>query len=294
MYVDSFSLLWPGNEEDYSQKTRTLTSATTDNLNLDGLSKSIAGNMDIAAGIKEILCRMCFDGEVISYRQEIFNDIASSDELMNSVEKILEQLQHLKYLQKESMVPEDINLWKFFARFKELDGYIDCITIIAGALRGVGLKSAGMKRLRDTSIRISEDEEFKKLSGMVKNLGVEINEIQSITLGINLDSSMDPVEAMNLNEQNEVFEFVEKPKGDGSWINAGFFVMEPEIFKYLEDDTTILEKEPLQNLAKDGELVAYRHNSFWQPMDTLRDKNYLESLWQSGRAPWRVWRADSE
>jgi hypothetical protein len=158
MYVDSFSLLWPGNEEDYRKKTKILSSATADNLNLDGLSSSIAENADIAKGIKEILCQMCCDEEVISYRQEIFNDIANSDELMNSVEKILEQLQHLKYLQNESTVPKEINLWKFFSMFKEMDGYIDCITIIARALRGVELKSAGMKLLRDTAIRISEDE----------------------------------------------------------------------------------------------------------------------------------------
>lgn len=100
--------------------------------------------------------------------------------------------------------------------------------------------------------------------------------------------------AMDLNERNEVMEFVEKPRGDGSWINAGFFVMEPEIFDYLDNDTTILEKEPLQKLAMDGELVAYRHKSFWQPMDTLRDRNYLESLWQSGKVPWKTWAAEYE
>lgn len=196
MYVDSFSLLWPGNEEDYRRKTRKLAPATADNLNLDGLSKSIAGNMDIAPGIKDILCGLCFDEQVISYRQEVFNDIASSEGLLGSVEKIIEQLQYLRYLQNESSVSEEINLWKFFERFKELDGYVDCIKIIAEALRGVELKSSGMKLLRDTAIKISEDEEFRNLSEMVKNLGVEVNEIKSITLGINLDSSLDPVEAM--------------------------------------------------------------------------------------------------
>lgn len=220
MNVDSFSLLWPGNEGDYKQKTRTLSSATADNLNLDGLSKNIAGNTDVAAGIRDILCKMCCDEEVISYRQEIFNDIASSDELMNSVGKILEQLQHLKYLQNESSVPEEINLWKFFARFKELDGYVDCITIIAGALRTMELKSAGMKRLRDTSIKISEDEEFRNLSSMVKNLGVEINEIQSITLGINLDSSLDPVEAMLVSVNKTRFK-------DNFWLKDYIYLKAP-------------------------------------------------------------------
>lgn len=84
--------------------------------------------------------------------------------------------------------------------------------------------------------------------------------------------------------------FTEKPKGDGAWINGGFFVLQPEIFDYLTGDDTILEHEPLENLAKSGQLMAYKHHGFWQPMDTLRDKNLLESLWQSGSAPWKVWR----
>lgn len=95
--------------------------------------------------------------------------------------------------------------------------------------------------------------------------------------------------ALDLTENNQVTSFMEKPKGDGSWINAGFFVMQPEVFKYITDDSTILERDPLENLAKDGELMAYKHTGFWQPMDTMRDKNLLESLWQSGKAPWKVW-----
>lgn len=95
--------------------------------------------------------------------------------------------------------------------------------------------------------------------------------------------------ALDLAEDNTVHGFQEKPNGDGAWINAGFFVMEPEVFDYIAGDATVLEKEPLENLAKDGQLVAYKHSGFWQPMDTLRDKNYLEELWKSGKAPWRVW-----
>lgn len=95
--------------------------------------------------------------------------------------------------------------------------------------------------------------------------------------------------ALNLSENNLVHGFQEKPKGDGAWINAGFFVMEPKVFDYIADDRTILEKEPLENLASGEELVAYKHNGFWQPMDTLRDKNHLEELWKSGNAPWKVW-----
>jgi glucose-1-phosphate cytidylyltransferase len=89
---------------------------------------------------------------------------------------------------------------------------------------------------------------------------------------------------------DSIRKFAEKPKGDGSWINGGFFVCEPKVFNYItEGDSTILERKPLENLAKDGELVAYKHDSFWRPMDTLRDKVQLETLWSEGRAPWKVW-----
>lgn len=95
--------------------------------------------------------------------------------------------------------------------------------------------------------------------------------------------------ALNLVKGNIVKGFQEKPKGDGAWINAGFFVMEPAVFDLIQGDNTILEKEPLESLAKEEELVAFRHSGFWQPMDTLRDKNYLEDLWKSAKAPWKMW-----
>lgn len=83
--------------------------------------------------------------------------------------------------------------------------------------------------------------------------------------------------------------FTEKPQGDGTWINGGFFVLEPDVFDYITDDSTIWEEEPLRNLAEEGVLSAYRHKGFWHPMDTLRDKNLLEEFWQGGKAPWKVW-----
>jgi len=95
--------------------------------------------------------------------------------------------------------------------------------------------------------------------------------------------------ALDIGENNEVKAFIEKPKGDGGWINAGFFVCEPEIFDYIEGDDTIFEKEPLQRLAKDKQLYTYKHTGFWRPMDTLRDKRELEKLWKSSVAPWKVW-----
>jgi len=96
--------------------------------------------------------------------------------------------------------------------------------------------------------------------------------------------------ALVLNEENQVLTFKEKPKGDRAWINGGFFVLEPEVFDYIEGDNTIWEKEPLERLAKDGQLMAYKHYGFWYCMDTLRDKKELERLWASGRPPWKVWK----
>jgi glucose-1-phosphate cytidylyltransferase len=89
---------------------------------------------------------------------------------------------------------------------------------------------------------------------------------------------------------DRVTEFLEKPQGDGGLINGGFFVLSPKVLDYLEGDATVWEQEPLRDLAADGQLMAYQHHGFWQPMDTLRDKMHLEALWDSGEAPWCVWR----
>ncbi|MDB4783528.1 glucose-1-phosphate cytidylyltransferase [Verrucomicrobiales bacterium] len=90
-------------------------------------------------------------------------------------------------------------------------------------------------------------------------------------------------------KDNKVLSFQEKPKGDGAMVNAGFFVLSPKVFDYLEGDNTIWEKEPLENLALQGELMAFNHQGFWQPMDTLVDKIKLENLWKSDMSPWKVW-----
>ena len=90
-------------------------------------------------------------------------------------------------------------------------------------------------------------------------------------------------------ERGKVFSFQEKPKGDNSWINGGFFVLDPEVINYIDGDNSIWEQTPLKKLAKEGELSAYHHEGFWQPMDTLRDKNTLEELWDSKDAPWKCW-----
>jgi glucose-1-phosphate cytidylyltransferase len=91
-------------------------------------------------------------------------------------------------------------------------------------------------------------------------------------------------------EKGQVTDFLEKPAGDGGMINAGYFVLSPSVLSRLDGDATIWEQEPLRGLAADGELMAYEHHGFWQPMDTLRDKQYLEGLWDSGKAPWCLWK----
>ncbi len=94
--------------------------------------------------------------------------------------------------------------------------------------------------------------------------------------------------ALNMGENNEVLSFMEKPKGDGSWINGGFFVCEPQVFDYIADDQTTWEKEPMENIAKEGQMETFRHEGFWKPMDTLRDKHELEAEWGSGNAKWNL------
>ncbi|NLW48196.1 MAG: glucose-1-phosphate cytidylyltransferase [Firmicutes bacterium] len=95
--------------------------------------------------------------------------------------------------------------------------------------------------------------------------------------------------ALDFSEDDLVRSFQEKPQGEGGWINGGFFVLQPEVFDYIENDNTIFERDPMENLARDKQLVAYKHKGFWQPMDTIRDKDSLEVLWQKNKAPWKLW-----
>lgn len=96
--------------------------------------------------------------------------------------------------------------------------------------------------------------------------------------------------ALDIDNSGHINKFNEKPKGDGNWINAGFFICEPSVFDYIEEgDNTIFERKPLEKLAAEGELFAYKHTGFWQPMDTLRDKNMLNDQWSKKEAAWKVW-----
>ena len=95
--------------------------------------------------------------------------------------------------------------------------------------------------------------------------------------------------ALEIDADNNVINFQEKPMADGSWINAGFFILEPNVFDFIEGDNTYFEKEPLEKLTQSGQLMAFKHYDFWKPMDTLRDKTILEEYWEKGNAPWKLW-----
>jgi glucose-1-phosphate cytidylyltransferase len=95
--------------------------------------------------------------------------------------------------------------------------------------------------------------------------------------------------ALNIDQDGSVPSFVEKPRGDGRWINGGFFVLSPKIETHLIDDTTVWEGEPMESLCREGQVAAFKHTGFWQPMDTVHDRSVLERLWASGAAPWKVW-----
>jgi glucose-1-phosphate cytidylyltransferase len=96
--------------------------------------------------------------------------------------------------------------------------------------------------------------------------------------------------AFNLrHDEDRIQSFKEKPDGDGAWVNGGFFVAEPQVLDYIAGDSTVWERDPMERLAQEGMVAAYRHQGFWQPMDTLRDKHVLDELWQTGKAPWKVW-----
>lgn len=126
-----------------------------------------------------------------------------------------------------------------------------------------------------SDVNIKELVEFHKANGKKATL-----------TAINVDQRFG---VLDINENNKIENFREKSNVDSSLINGGYMVLEPDVFNYIEGDTTVFEKGPLEKLAKEGELVAYRHDGFWKCMDTLRDKNQLEEMWNSNNAKWKVW-----
>ncbi|MCL4480058.1 MAG: sugar phosphate nucleotidyltransferase, partial [Candidatus Thermoplasmatota archaeon] len=95
--------------------------------------------------------------------------------------------------------------------------------------------------------------------------------------------------SLSIDPEDNISSFLEKPPGDNAWINGGFFVLEPEIIDFISGDDTVWERDPLEKISKNRQLIAYKHKGFWHPMDTLRDKNYLNEIWKTGKAPWKVW-----
>jgi glucose-1-phosphate cytidylyltransferase len=123
---------------------------------------------------------------------------------------------------------------------------------------------------------------------------VDLNELVAHHLASGCDATLTAVRPVGrfgavLIRDGRIARFTEKPRGDGGYINGGFFVLSPSVIGRIDGDATLWEREPLEGLARDGLLGAFVHNGFWHPMDTLRDKHYLDELWASGRAPWKTW-----
>ncbi|GHT42793.1 hypothetical protein AGMMS49965_15110 [Bacteroidia bacterium] len=121
---------------------------------------------------------------------------------------------------------------------------------------------------------------------------IKSHEQSKATLSLTAYKPMGKFGMLDIDEKNQVKSFLEKPDGDGNWINAGFFVCEPEVFNYIPDgdDTCVFEKSPLEQIAAAEKMFAYKHRGFWKPMDILRDNLELNGLWNSGNAPWKVWK----
>lgn len=152
------------------------------------------------------------------------------------------------------------------------------------------LTGGRIKRAAD----LIKDEAFMLTYGdAVSN--VDINELIRFHKNNNKTITMTSVQpegrfgALDIDSDNLVLNFKEKPKGDGAWVNGGFFVCEPEVLDYISDDSTIFEQEPLCQLAMKGQLVTFKHSKFWQCMDTIRDKLFLMNLWDNEKAPWKLW-----
>ena len=160
--------------------------------------------------------------------------------------------------------------------------------------------------LIDTGLETMTDGRIKKVQGFVGNepflltygdgvADININELVNFHKNHGKAITMTSVQpegrfgALVINNEYKVTDFKEKPIGDGAWINAGFFVCNPLVFDYLDNDQSIFERKPLENLAKDGELFTFRHTGFWKPMDMLRDKTELEEMWANNTAPWKTW-----
>ena len=161
-------------------------------------------------------------------------------------------------------------------------------------LLDTGLETMKGGRLLKARPYIGEDTCFLTYGDGVSNVNIdkllEFHKEQKALVTLTAVQPPGRFGAFRLNkDQCTISSFKEKPDGDGAWVNGGFFVLEPEVIDYIEGEHIEWENEPMERLASEGKLAAFRHHGFWQPMDTLRDKNFLDKLWQSGKAPWKIW-----
>lgn len=157
---------------------------------------------------------------------------------------------------------------------------------------GLGTMTAG--RLKRVAQYVADDTFFLTYGDGVSNINLtELTAFHRSHGGLATLTAVQPPGRFGTfkleNEQTLITHFREKVPTDGAWINGGFFVLEPSVIEYIDGDNTVWEQEPMQRLAHNGQLHAYRHDGFWQPMDTLRDKKYLEQLWESDCPPWKIW-----
>lgn len=161
-------------------------------------------------------------------------------------------------------------------------------------LANTGLKTLTAGRILQIRDYIGEDEEFFLTYGDgVSDVDIpallQFHREQGRTVTITTTQPVGRFGALKIDDRERVMGFKEKARADSAWVNAGFMVMNRRVFDYLGDGSEMLEAGPFEKIAGDGEMAAYKHDGFWSPMDTLRDKIYLEELWESGKAPWRVW-----
>ncbi|MBP7403060.1 MAG: hypothetical protein KBA30_10635 [Clostridia bacterium] len=195
MQVPALSLLWPENRSVYADRTRKLGGAAIDNLELPALAARMAPGRERSESVLEMLTELCADEDVIAYRQEVIDDLLASPGLVDRLREVTEHLENLSLLAREASANEDASLWRCFSRLKELDAYAGCVTGIRQALANAGFRSRGLLRLQAEVTRTTEDPSFRELQETIRSLDVELGEIQSISLGLNLDSSLNPVEA---------------------------------------------------------------------------------------------------
>lgn len=199
------SLLWPENANLYASKTKQLNDTATENLDIAEFCRNLSENDDESNYVKTILTNLCWDENVIKYRQEVFKDLISSPNLISSLEHVLDSLVSLSVLARRSTIVNEVKLWALFDRYKELEGYAESISAIENALKDEELKSDGLIKLKKLIENIVEDEKFKGFTKNLGELGVELTDIKSITVGINLDPSLEPTEATILSINNTLF-----------------------------------------------------------------------------------------